>query len=303
MTRTDTTPAEPLTVTPLQEQVFTQVGRNVLRYQYIELIIKDILRLIKIEVAPTAISEFTQSNHIPNSKLKLKPTFGGLIDEFLEFLETEQDQLNQKDTSSESFKRAKKAFGKGALFYLRSTLFISATTEEKEQLATALRDAVLQRNQLVHHFISQVSMSDVASLTQTLSDLKQQYAQAQFLVDQIRMYAKMAYRLRLQTTFYFQMTASLIALPEEAMIVINHIFEFCGSSQTEWVSVNHACSYAKGCDPENYAVVKTVSKVKTMSELLRSTGLFEFKQQATANGHTAMIRVVQPPSNTPNAYS
>lgn len=301
MTRTDTTPAEPLTVTQLQEQVFTQVGRNVLRYQYIELKIKDILRLIKIEVAPTAINEFPQSNHIPNSKLK--STFGGLIDEFLEFLETEQDQSNQKDTSSESLKRAKKAFGKGALCYFRFNMCVSATLVEKAQLASALRDAVLQRNDMVHHFISQVSMSDVASLSKTLSDLKQQYAQAQFLVDQVRMYAQIAYSTMQRAAFDFQKTEALIELPEEARIVINHILEFCGSSQTEWVSVNHACSYAKDCDPENYAVVKTVSKVKTMSELLRSTGLFEFKQQATANGHKAMIRVVQPPSNTPHACS
>lgn len=290
MAQIDKTPTDQLTFEQLKEQIFAQVGKNLLRYQYIEFVIKNILSQSKLEITPTGLSEDTERRQLRTQK----STFGGLIDEFLELLETPQNESNNNDVHADTSQHEEEKFGSAPQKNLTTNMVFNTSTEEKETLSAALRDAVQQRNNLVHHFISQVSTTDLASMKKTLIDLEQQYGRVELLSKQISLYGRI-----LTLSFQYmrnnlQKDLILSDLPDETRDVIHYIHEFCSNHQTEWVSINQACAYAKSNAPDSYAVVKKVSKVKSICDLLRSTDLFDFKQQATTKGHTTMIRVLPP---------
>lgn len=285
MTRTDTTPAEPLTVTQLQELVFNQVGKNLLRYQTIELKIKDTLRLSKFELTFDGLNKYTKDKH---DQITCS-TFGGLIHKFMGLIEPEENLQSDKDCDAQD-RTSSPEYQNGARAFMCFEFTAYRPQDFKNHMLQELQTIVKQRNDFVHNFQEQHDLTSIDGLRKALTELEQQFSDAEFIYKEIDAFCNDVSAIRDRALTAFASHFALITNEDFAAVLA--ILAFTIKAAPEWVSINSACNYAKESVPEKYAVVKQTFKVKKMVELLQLTGLFEIDEQSTDRGKRIVIRAL-----------
>ncbi len=163
-----------------QNEVQAQIGRNLLNYQSIEILLKVIVKYSTHEIRKNSDGEF-YSNHTKTERMMLGLLFGKYVSDIATLTGSENDSDLDDAISIQNETSIKFKFTQDYLHPDKLTKLKSNTKQLTDD-----------RNQLVHHFREVYSLESVESCQQALKHLNNRNA---FSVEQLEYFKQIAIEL------------------------------------------------------------------------------------------------------------
>lgn len=145
-----------------RDRICQETGRNLLRFQLLELLLKDLVSNSKIEVTLESVKQ-------PKTD---QQTLGGISTRFFEEVVSELDPLRASDQTNHAKIET----------YFRITL----KEEAKAEWIDRVRKLIKERNDLIHTSLKTMDLKSVESCQKEIDLLIQQRSRIQFEIDWLK---------------------------------------------------------------------------------------------------------------------
>lgn len=137
-----------------KNELYQQIGRNVLLYQQVEHVLKKLIKKARLSFSLSP-QDFAQTAEKPD-----KRTTGQLVDPFLSLFE-EPAPIEQRD-----------GFSPEKIWFSLSFTF-KLTPEETQTYKNQLQKVISARNELIHHSLQQIQLASVQSCREMIKELEE----------------------------------------------------------------------------------------------------------------------------------
>jgi hypothetical protein len=278
---TDTpTPAEPHR-TPEIDEVFRRIGRNLLLFQHIEHLLKQLMASARLEGTVKSM----QANFEERQAKIHKQTLGQLAGQFVDDVLADAGERDAPENVDEAW------FSFGFTIQTDSAFVEQHTAEMK-----AVVDA---RNDLIHHFLPRWSPASEDSTRAALDYLDQQRAQALPMRDRLQGFVN-----SLQEAA--KAHAEFMSSPEGArqielqwlrhsrlVLLLGEVAQKTPRADG-WTVLASAGHILRRQEPEELEHMLERYGQRTLKKLLQATELFDIEEEPTAGGGTRTIYRINP---------
>lgn len=257
-----------------RNECFRKIGRNIYIYQQFEQLLKGIL----------SMCTFGHTSNIVNEREKIKTsTLGQLI---TRAAKTSQKKIVEEPNSQEDFFNID--FGEH-----HPLLNISSYENQ-------LQEVIAERNQLTHHLLEFFDINSSESCLQLDKKLDEQRKSAIEAIEKLRPIAKTlsniqeSLRQALQNDFVkASLTEHQTNMPisnTDAIDLICKASDSCTNSE-RWVSLSNLGRVLNKAEKEELFTFGKQLGLKNLKEILKATGLFEFREVKAKKGYQLQLRV------------
>lgn len=278
---TDTpTPAEPHR-TPEIDEVFRRIGRNLLLFQHIEHLLKQLMASARLEGTVKSM----QANFEERQAKIHKQTLGQLAGQFVDDVLADAGERDAPENVDEAW------FSFGFTIQTDSAFVEQHTAEMK-----AVVDA---RNDLIHHFLPRWSPASEDSTRAALEYLDHQRAQALPMRDRLQGFVN-----SLQEAA--KAHAEFMSSPEGArqfelhwlrhsrLVLLLGEIALRTPRADGWTVLASAGHILRQREPEELEHMLARYGHRTLKKLLRATELFDLKEEPTPGGGTRTVYRINP---------
>jgi hypothetical protein len=274
------TPAEPHR-TPEIDEVFRRIGRNLLLFQHIEHLLKQLMAGARLEGTVKSM----QANFEERRAKIHKQTLGQLAGQFVDDVLADAGERDAPENVDEAW------FSFGFTIQTDSAFVEQHTAEMK-----AVVDA---RNDLIHHFLPRWSPASEDSTRAALDYLDQQRAQALPMRDRLQGFVK---SFQEAAKAHAQFMSSPEATREIEIQWLRHsrlvllLGEIAQRTPRAdgWTVLASAGHILRQREPEELDHMLERYGHRTLKKLLHATELFDIEEEATPGGGTRTVYRIYP---------
>lgn len=256
----------------LVKEVERKIGRNILLFQQLEYLLKDI-------VANGQISGFSselESNIATRKSCIDKQTMGKLVGQFVESHNPTRDDFStEADELTESY----------ISFDFRVVTDENYYKEKKESLSRI----VLERNNLVHHLLPQLDLNSFESCKKVEINLDEQADKTRSEISNLQSLAKALSDGRKALFDYLasnegKKEISLSFLRQDRLVILLVDIASQLGRDDGWTSMSIAGQLLKQHAPDELALLHKGNEHKSLKALMLKTESFEFYEEQTVKG-------------------
>ncbi|MPW35859.1 hypothetical protein [Vibrio sp. B1Z05] len=265
----DDTKIEPVSLEQraLIDNVLQKVGRNVLLYQQLEGLLKALLSMGSISGKPNELEQLRKDKQ----RSIAKQTMGGVVQQYVgEILSIEGEGTNTTHNEQED--------------YISISRTLEVSPKHFTTIQQSLKKLVLERNELIHHFLPSF---DPSSSENCINVAKELDAQSKYIRAEIFNTREMVNTLldSAQTVTSLLKSDAFEELFNQAHPndpVIQKLVELAESTKS-WVLLSVAGSELTMHHGEEFKRLKQSSNHKTLKGIIESNSLFETRYEQTIN--------------------
>lgn len=257
-----------------RNECFRKIGRNIYIYQQFEQLLKGIL----------SMCTFGHTNNIANEREKIKTsTLGQLI---AHAARTPQNKIAEDPNSQEDFYNID--FGE------KHPLLNIPSFENQLQEVTS------ERNQLIHHLLEFFDINSSESCIQLDKKLDEQRRSTIEAIEKLRPIAKTMVNIQesLRQALQSNFVKAELGKHQTHMAISNTdaISIICKASDSStnserWISLSNLGRILKESEKEELFDFGKELGLKNLKEILKLTGLFEFREVKAKKGYQLQLRV------------
>ena len=274
------TPGEPRR-TPEIDEVFRRIGRNLLLFQHIEHLLKQLMTSARLEGTVHSM----QANFEERRARIHKQTLGQLAGQFVDDVLADAGEREAPENVDEAW------FSFGFTIQ-KDSAFVEQHTAEMKAVVDA-------RNDLIHHFLPRWSPASEDSTRAALAYLDEQRAQALPMRDRLQGFVN-----SLQEAA--KAHADFMSSPEAAremelqwlrhsrlVLLLGEVAQMTHRVDG-WTVLASAGNILRQREPEELEHMLERYGHRTLKKLLRATELFDIEEEPTAGGGTRTIYRINP---------
>lgn len=265
----------------LQEELQRKVGRNLLRFQQIERLMKHLVINARLTTSASGIPPAQAER---KAKIQTR-SMGQVLKQFFEDVVGEPKEDDSATTPVAT-----------AQVTTTFRVYVGADAEQIRQYQDQFGQMLEQRNQLVHHFLSEWPLSSEAAIRAAIEHLDLQRKQViplhdhlQSMVDQLRdTHKELAAFLNSeeghrQFELGFLQQSRLVSLLFEAAQTL--------ARPDGWTLLSTAGQLLRREAPEDFAAMKPRYGHSTLKRLVAASELFDLWDEATQGGLRSLYRI------------
>lgn len=269
------------TRTPEVDEVLRRIGRNLLLFQHIEHLLKQLMTGARFEGTVKSL----QANLEDRRARIHKQTLGQLAGQFVDDVLADAGERDAPDNINEAW------FSFGFTIQTDSGFVEQHTAEMK-----AIVDA---RNDLIHHFLPRWSPASEDSTRAALAYLDEQRARALPMRDRLQSFAK---SLQEAATAHAEFMASpegtrqfeLQRLRQCRLVLLLGELATKTDRADGWMILATACNVIRQLEPEELTQLFLRYGHRTLKKLLLASELFDIEEEPTPKGGTRTIYRINP---------
>lgn len=274
------TPAEPHR-TPEIDEVLRRIGRNLLLFQHIEHLLKQLMANARLE---GTVKSMQASSEERRAKIH-KQTLGQLAGQFVDDVLADAGERDAPENVEEAW------------FSFEFT--IQTDSAFVEQHAAEMKAVVDARNDLIHHFLPRWSPASQDSTRAALEYLDQQRAQALPMRDRLQGFVN---SLQAAAKVHAEFMSSPEATREIELQWLRHsrlvllLGEIAQRSHRAdgWTVLAFAGHIVRQREPEELDHMLERYGHRTLKTLIQATGLFDIEEEPTRGGGTRTVYRINP---------
>lgn len=270
-------PKDRMPSTEERDHIYQKIGRNVILYQQLELLLKHIVGNSGLSAPISKLKQIQESNR----KKTNTSTMGNLVGRFVDNIDPNfaNDDLNEEEVTE-------------AMLSYRFHLEISeGSYEEKKQTLSRI---VAGRNRLIHHTISEYDFKSIDSMKKLSKDLEQQEQEVRKEIDELKTISKNMIKAQTEYVNYlsseeFKAHFELVWL--RSSLIVTTLIDIANQLGDERgaVCLNVAGHLLEKHTPEEKAAMKERYGYSSLKKLMLATGLFEIIEEPTNKGGLRII--------------
>ncbi len=274
------TPAEPHR-TPEIDEVFRRIGRNLLLFQHIEHLLKQLMTSARLEGTVHSM----QANLDERRARIHKQTLGQLAGQFVDDVLADAGEREAPENVDQAW------------FSFRFT--IQTDSAFVEQHTVEMKAVVDARNDLIHHFLPRWSPTSEDSTKAALAYLDEQRARALPMRERLQGFVK---SLQEATAAHSQYMTSPEGVREFELLWLRHsrVVLLLGelASKTDrpdgWMILATACNVIQRLEPDELVDLHKRFGHRTLKKLMQGAELFDIEEESTPRGGTRTIYRINP---------
>ena len=270
---TEKTAASESLRTPEIDEVLRRVGRNLLLFQQIELLLKQLTSNARIEGTATS----AQVNHELRRARVFKQTLGQIAGQFADDVLADADDCNPSENLSE--------------VRISTRLTVEIDTAFAELHVAEMEAIVSARNDLVHHFLLQWSPSSEESTRSALEYLHEQWVKARPMRDRLVALVK-AFEEAVKAHMGFIASPDglkLEMLRQSRLVILLGELATRTRRADGWMDLATAAHIVRREEPEELEYMVERYGHRTLKKLLQATELFDITDEPTPKGGTRVL--------------
>lgn len=264
----------------MRDEVFRKIGRNLLNFLKIELMLKHLITNVRMS---GTMSEFKE-NQERRAAAVHKQTMGNLVGQFIENTFSEPDDSPQSTTEHKEP-------------YISFFFSVNADTDFYESKKQALKSLVDDRNDLIHHLLPRFNLNSIESCLEIEQYLDQQRERLIPEYDHLNSFiANLEKAKKIHADFFSSEEG--IKLFELSFLQQSPIVALLLNISTQqprsdgWTLLNVAGQQIRRILPEEMDQLKNNWGYRTLKELILASEYFEIIEEPTEKGG---IRVLYRP--------
>lgn len=266
----------------LQNEMLRRIGRNLLLFQQVEILLKFLLANASIETGPSGPPARLRTRQ---EALKTK-TLGQVSGQFFEELRTGPFELPSEEHITE--------------IRIRSSFHISPddaarliSLEEKFEAMTS------ERNELVHHFLERCNLSERSSIETALLRLDEQRGRALPLHQELqRLHDSLIEGRKLLVSFFQspegEAAIRLMHLQSSRIVTLLANAAQKLARDDGWTLLSSAGRFVSTEDPEQLPMIKRRFGHRGLQSLIAAAEIFELYEEATPGGGKRTLYRIKP---------
>lgn len=267
--------------TPEIDEVLRRIGRNLLLFQHIEHLLKQLMASSRLEGTMTSMAANLEERRAKFHKQTLGQLAGQFVDDVLA-------DAGERD-SPESLEEAWFSFG----------FTIQTDSAFVEQHTAEMKAVVDARNDLIHHFLPRWSPASGDSTEAALAYLDEQRAKALPMRDRLQDFVK---SLQDAATAHAQYMASPEGARSFELMWLRHsrLVLMLGELATKtdrddgWMILSTACNVVHQQEPTELVDLHKRFGHRTLKKLMQATELFDIEEEPTPRGGTRTVFRINP---------
>ncbi len=272
-------PAPPV----LKDEVLRKVGRNLLLNQEIEHFLKFILGITRIE---GTLADAGRRLEARQEELRTS-SMGTLLKRFRDEFFASPTQISDDQYSGES-----------TLPWIKTTVRIELTPEDRTSLEADLALLVKERNDLAHHFLSHWQPESFAEMTETSARLDRQQERIMAMKNRLKSMRDTAVEACQSYADFLrspdgQAAFQLVWLQGSRMIGLLSEIAAKPHRTDGWTDLSYAAAIAQAKDPDALADRKARYGEQSLKALVMKSELFDVAEETLPKGVRTLIRIRQ----------
>ena len=257
-----------ITVIISLDDIYQKIGRNIVILQKIEKNLKLILASSQLSGPASKLADIRKNNVLSIKK----KTLGGLIQQFTSNFTSDPENselLNVEDDISEP--------------HLAFKIHLSTDSEEFEYRKNQLNNILKERNDLVHHLLLDFDLSVDSERIELANKLDLQYEQAGIVQHRLDFDLELLRQAQIHMAEFLStpLFTNSIVNPDLINCLIQAIEKY--SRSDGWTDLAYAGQIISREIPKKYKEYLEFNKVKKLSDLINTTGLFEITRKKNEN--------------------
>lgn len=262
--------------TPEVDEVLRRIGRNLLLFQHIEHLLKQLMAAARFEGTVTTL----QAN-LDERRAKIhRQTMGQLAGQFVEDVLADAGEREAPEPLDQ-------AWFSFAFTIQTDSAFVEQHTVEMKAIVDA-------RNELIHHFLPRWSPTSDGSTQEALAYLDEQRAKALPMRDRLQSFVK---SLQEAAAAHAQFMASPEGIREFELQWLRHsrLVLLLGELATKtdradgWMILATACNVIRQLEPSELVDLHKRFGHRTLKRLMQATELFDIEEEQTPRVGTRTI--------------
>jgi hypothetical protein len=267
--------------TPEIDEVLRRIGRNLLLFQHIEHLLKQLMASSRLEGTMTSMTANLEERRAKFHKQTLGQLAGQFVDDVLA-------DAGERD-APENLEEAWFSFG----------FTIQTDSAFVEQHTAEMKAVVDARNDLIHHFLPRWSPASGDSTEAALAYLDEQRAKALPMRDRLQGFVK---SLQDAATAHAQYMASPEGSRNLELMWLRHsrLVLMLGELATKtdrddgWMVLSTACNVVRQQEPTELVDLHKRFGHRTLKKLMQATELFDIEEEPTPRGGTRTVFRINP---------
>jgi len=267
--------------TPEVDEVLRRIGRNLLLFQHIEHLLKQLMTGARFEGTIQSLQPNLEERRARIHKQTLGQLAGQFVDDVL-------SDAGERD-APESLSEAWFSFG----------FTIQTDSAFVEQHTAEMKSVVDARNDLIHHFLPRWLPTSEDSTRAALDYLDEQRAKALPMRDRLQGFAK---SIQEATKMYAEFMASPEWIRQHDLLRLRHsrlvllLGELAAKTDRAdgWMILATACNIISHLEPEELTDLFLRFGHRTLKKLLQASELFDIEEEPTPKGGTRTIYRINP---------
>jgi len=268
----------------LVNEVYRRIGRNIILFQQLELLFKQLV--ISGDISGN-VHEIQKNVSDRVSKISSQ-TLGQVVGQFIDIHDPNVDVDEMLLTRSEN-----------KLNYFSTVRRVEYSQEDYEAKKAMLADMVAERNQLVHHLLSAYDLNSVESCKDLLEHLDKQKNKVQTEINISR--AQLGSMIKAAVKVY-EFICSVEWEKQEKLSVLRQslLANILGDVADQmkrpdgWTVINTAGNLLKEHAPNEYSQLQEKYGYRKLKEFILATELFDLKEESTVKGGTRVLYRLKP---------
>lgn len=267
---------------PLRDEVLRRVGRNLLLFQQIELLMKFLVMNVSLETGPSGPLAEQHARH----EAIRKKSLGQIREQFFEALFTDPPERAEDAPITEP----------RVTFSFRIS---GVQAEQLEQEMARFEAMTDERNELAHHFVERFNIWESVSAESALRYLDEQRERTLPLHERVKSLHDTLVQGRKDMAAFFQSpdgiaAMNLMHLQSSRIVALLASATHTLARKDGWTLLSSAGHFIAKHDPEQLPSIRKRFGHKGLQALIAAAELFEIREEPIDNGGTRTIYRIRP---------
>lgn len=277
----------------LVREVERKVGRNILMFQRLELLIKQVVATGKVS---GYVSEF--EDIVASKKATVnKKTLGQLVGLFIE---TSNPSKSENSAELEEFEELKEP-------HISFDFGIECDESSYIERNESLSKLVQERNELVHHLLLELDITSIVSCKKVEARLDEQCEKIRFEIKNVQTVAETLSRSKkILSEFLCSDEGKKVWLDlffsQDRLVTLLAEIAAQSTRNDGWTLMNKAALLLKQHAPKELELLHKGTEHKSLKALMLKSGMFEFSEEKTNKGGTRVLYRLKSGFELPYTY-
>ena len=266
----------------VKDDLFRKVGRNLINYQIIEQLLKQLILSSRIS-AP--ISQLEEIQKQKSEEVKVQ-TMGVLAGQFIENI----------------YQKPKQSFNENVEIketHLSTSIYFDVSDDVIESRKADLKRVTEERNNLAHHLLPRLDLNSIESCLAMSRELDEQRERQTKEVENLRSLAnQMGNTFKEHVDFMNSEDGyklfELLLLQQSSVIKTLLELSVTQSRSDGWAVLDKSARYLRENLADDLAKIKQYEGCKTMKSLILTSEVFDISEEATKKGGTRLLYRAKP---------
>ncbi|HDU8571232.1 TPA: hypothetical protein RG687_001002 [Vibrio parahaemolyticus] len=264
----------------LVREVQRKIGRNILMFQQLELLLKYVVANGKISGYSSELEDIVASQKATVNK----KTMGQLVGQFIE---TSNPSITKNSNEFEGIEEVKEPHFS---FDFGIECDESSYLERKDSFSKLVQE----RNELVHHLLLELDITSIDSCKQVEARLDEQREKILFEIKNVQSVAEALLNVRkIMSDFLLsdegKSELSVLFLRQDRLVILLSEFANKLTRNDGWTVMNKAVLLLKQHAPKELELLHKGTEHKSLKALMLKSGMFEFSEEKTNKGGTRVL--------------